>query len=79
MVAAEVKRGGSLSDAMGKAPAVFDAPYRALVATGETAGALPVCLERYQDYVDLRQKTTQPSLEDDDLPGRPDARRCRWC
>jgi type II secretory pathway component PulF len=57
LVAAEVKRGGSLSDAMGKAPAVFDAPYRALVATGETAGALPVCLERYQDYVDLRQKT----------------------
>ncbi len=57
MVAGEVKRGGSLSDAMSKAPAVFDAPYRALVATGETAGALPVCLERYQDYVDLRQKT----------------------
>ena len=57
MLAGEVKRGGSLSDAMGKAPAVFDAPYRALVATGETAGALPVCLERYQDYVDLRQKT----------------------
>ncbi len=57
LVAAEVKRGGSLSDAMNKAPAVFDAPYRALVATGETAGALPVCLERYQDYVDLRQKT----------------------
>ncbi len=57
IVAGEVKRGGSLSGAMGKAPAVFDAPYRALVATGETAGALPVCLERYQDYVDLRQKT----------------------
>ncbi len=56
LVAGEVKRGGSLSEAMGKAPAVFDAPYRALVATGEEAGALPVCLERYQDYVDLRQK-----------------------
>ena len=56
VVAAEVKRGASLSDAMGKAPAVFDAPYRALVATGEQAGALPVCLERYQDYVDLKQK-----------------------
>ena len=55
-VAAEVKRGASLSDAMGKATAVFDAPYRALVATGEQAGALPVCLERYQDYVDLKQK-----------------------
>ena len=57
IVAGEVERGGSLSDAMGKAPAVFDAPYLALVATGEEAGALPVCLERYQDYVDLRQKT----------------------
>jgi type II secretory pathway component PulF len=57
LVTGEVKRGGSLSDAMGKAPAVFDAPYRALVATGEVAGALPVCLERYQDYADLRQKT----------------------
>ena len=57
LVTGEVKRGGSLSDAMSKAPAVFDAPYRALVATGEAAGALPVCLERYQDYVDLRQKT----------------------
>jgi type II secretory pathway component PulF len=56
-VTAEVRRGGSLSAAMGKAPAVFDAPYRALVATGEAAGALPVCLERYQDYADLRQKT----------------------
>ncbi len=56
VVTAEVKRGGSLSDAMGKAPAVFDAPYRALVATGEQSGALPVCLERYQDYVDLKQK-----------------------
>ena len=56
VVAAEVKRGAALSDAMGKASAVFDAPYRALVATGEQAGALPVCLERYQDYVDLKQK-----------------------
>jgi type II secretory pathway component PulF len=57
IVAGEVKRGASLSDAMGKAPAVFEAPYRALVATGEAAGALPTCLERYQDYIDLRQKT----------------------
>ncbi len=56
VVTAEVKRGTSLSDAMNKAPTVFDAPYRALVATGEQAGALPVCLERYQDYVDLKQK-----------------------
>ena len=55
-VAADVKRGNSLSDAMGKAPAVFDAPYRALTATGEQSGALPLCLERYQDYVDLKLK-----------------------
>ena len=56
VVSAEVKRGVSLSDAMKKAPGVFDAPYRALVATGEQSGALPICLERYQDYVDLKQK-----------------------
>jgi len=55
-VASEVKRGGSLSDAMRKGPAVFDAPYLALVSTGEEAGALPACLERYQDYVDLKQR-----------------------
>jgi type IV pilus assembly protein PilC len=57
IVAGEIKRGGSLSSAMAKTPAVFDAPYRALVATGEESGALPTCLERYQDYIDLRQKT----------------------
>ena len=55
VVAAEVKRGASLSDAIGKAPAVFDAPYRALVATGERRAPCP-SLERYQDYVDLKQK-----------------------
>ncbi len=56
LVASEVKRGGSLSDAMRKAPAVFDVTYLALVSTGEAAGALPLCLERYQDYVDLKQR-----------------------
>jgi type IV pilus assembly protein PilC len=54
LIAGEVKRGGSLSDAIGRAPAVFDASYRALVSTGEEAGALPACLERYQDYADLK-------------------------
>jgi type IV pilus assembly protein PilC len=56
VVASEIGRGASLSNAMAKAPSVFDAAYRALVATGEQAGALPMCLERYQDYIDLRQK-----------------------
>ena len=56
IVASEVKRGGSLSGAMSKAPGVFDALYLALVATGEEAGALPVCLERYQDYIDRRSR-----------------------
>ncbi len=56
LVASEVKRGSSLSDAMTKVRGVFDSPYLALVATGEEAGALPICLERYQDYVDLRQR-----------------------
>ena len=56
MVTSEVKRGASLSDAMAKAPGAFDSLYLALVATGEEAGALPVCLDRYQDFIDLRKR-----------------------
>jgi type IV pilus assembly protein PilC len=56
LIESEVKRGGSLSGAMSKTRGVFDAPYLALVSTGEEAGALPACLERYQDYVDLKQR-----------------------
>jgi type IV pilus assembly protein PilC len=57
MVRSEVHRGVSLSEGMAKAPQVFDTAYRALVATGEQAGALPDCLERYQRYIDLRLRT----------------------
>jgi type IV pilus assembly protein PilC len=56
LVLAEVRQGVSLSDAAAKFPAVFDAPYRAMIATGEEAGALPECLARHQEYIDLTHK-----------------------
>lgn len=56
LVLAEVRQGVSLSDAAAKFPEVFDAPYRAMIATGEEAGALPECLARHQEYIDLAHK-----------------------
>jgi type IV pilus assembly protein PilC len=56
LVLAEVRQGASLSDAAGKFPAIFDAPYRAMIATGEEAGALPECLARHQEYIDLTHR-----------------------
>ncbi|MDO9384540.1 MAG: type II secretion system F family protein [Hyphomicrobiaceae bacterium] len=50
----EVKRGLSLSQAADKQASAFEAPYRAVIATGERAGALADCLARYQAYIDLR-------------------------
>jgi type IV pilus assembly protein PilC len=50
----DVKRGLSLSQAADRQAAAFEAPYRAVIATGERAGALGACLERYQGYIDLR-------------------------
>lgn len=50
----DVKRGLSLSQAMDRQPAVFEAPYRAVIATGEHAGAMAEGLERYQADIDLR-------------------------
>lgn len=52
----DVKRGLSLSQAADKQAASFEAPYRAVIATGERAGALAQGLERYQAYIDLRQR-----------------------
>jgi type IV pilus assembly protein PilC len=56
LILAEVRQGVSFSDASGKFPAIFDAPYRAMIATGEEAGALPECLARHQEYIDLTHK-----------------------
>jgi type IV pilus assembly protein PilC len=50
----DVSRGLSLSQALDRQPAAFEAPYRAVIATGERAGALADGLERYQADIDLR-------------------------
>jgi len=56
VVLSEVNRGSSLREGMSKAQGAFDADYIALVGTGEEAGALPNCLQRYQNYADLKMK-----------------------
>lgn len=50
----DVTRGLALSQAAEKQAAAFDGPYRAVIATGERAGALAQSLQRYQGYMDLR-------------------------
>lgn len=50
----DVKRGLSLSQALDRQSGQFEAAYRAVVATGERAGALAEGLERYQVDIDLR-------------------------
>lgn len=50
----DVTRGLSLSQAFDRQPAAFEAPYRAVIATGERAGALADSLERYQADIELR-------------------------
>lgn len=50
----DIRRGLSLAQAADRQPGVFEAPYRAVIATGERAGDLPGCLERYQSDIELR-------------------------
>lgn len=50
----DVRRGLSLSQALDRQSELFEAPYRAVIATGERAGALADGLERYQADIDLR-------------------------
>ena len=50
----EIGRGSSLSDAIERQGGAFEPSYRAVVATGERAGALAMGLERYQSFLDLR-------------------------
>lgn len=60
-VQAGVQAGQSLSAALGQAPASFSPLYRALVAAGERAGALPQALRGLADWQD-RQAALRSKL-----------------
>lgn len=49
-LAADIRGGAALSDALDKRPAVFDRFYRNMVRAGEAAGALDLTLERLADF-----------------------------
>jgi len=52
-VANNLKKGMSLSDALGQSPGVFDGLYVALVHAGEISGSLHVILEELSDYLEV--------------------------
>lgn len=54
-VHAHLVEGHRLSEAMARVPGAFPPLYRAMVATGEGAGALPVVLERLADWLESQQ------------------------
>lgn len=54
-VHAHLVEGHRLSEAMARGPGAFPPLYRAMVAAGEGAGALPVVLERLADWLDSQQ------------------------
>ncbi len=58
-VAARVRRGQSLADAMEAYPKLFSPLTRALVAAGGESGELDVVLTRLADYLDARDALTQ--------------------
>lgn len=49
-LAADIRGGAALSDALDKRPAVFDRFYRNMVRAGEAAGALDLTLDRLADF-----------------------------
>lgn len=49
-LAADIRAGSALSDALDERPAVFDRFYRNMVRAGEAAGALDLTLERLADF-----------------------------
>lgn len=55
-VHAAVLEGYRLSDAMGRQGASFPPLYRAMVAAGESSGALPTILERLADHLEREQQ-----------------------
>jgi len=52
----EVEAGASLSDAMGKAPQVFDELYVSMIRAGEAGGLLGTILNRLADFREKSQK-----------------------
>ncbi|MCF7811327.1 type II secretion system F family protein [bacterium] len=53
----DIKKGMSLSEALGESPGVFDGLYVALVHAGEVSGALHVILEELSDYLEVMEDT----------------------
>jgi general secretion pathway protein F len=58
-VRGSVRGGESLSRALGRHPRAFDASLCGLVAAGESAGKLPLLLERMADHLESRQALQQ--------------------
>lgn len=56
-ITSDIKRGQSLSDALGKNPAIFSALYVALVKAGEVSGTLHTTLEGLADYLEQLEDT----------------------
>jgi len=56
-VANDLKKGMSLSDALGQSPGVFDGLFVALVHAGEISGSLHVILEELSDYLEVMADT----------------------
>jgi type IV pilus assembly protein PilC len=50
----DVKKGLSLSEAIGKYPRVFSSLWKGIIEVGETTGNLPFVLERLADYLEMR-------------------------
>jgi general secretion pathway protein F len=59
---AEVSAGSPLATAMATHPRVFDEPYRAVVAAGETSGRLGTVLERLADELEAGEALRQRVL-----------------
>ena len=56
-MAADIKKGWGLSEAMEKHPGVFSSLYVALVKSGEVSGNLYIVLEELADYLEFLQDT----------------------
>lgn len=52
-----ILEGHTLSDALGRFPAIFDTLYRTLIKAGEKSGMLAPVMEKLADYNESRQQT----------------------